>query len=404
MRGASGSTRQGNPMPTSSVRMACLRDALLFALLASVPLANGAWAIDIGNGFRLGGALRYNYAYKDWDPRYDGAGLVDFDTARIDAGYDRGPWLASAQYRYYRYRGGADTHFLHHAWAGYRFNGETQLHVGLNPIPFGITPFASHNYFFSMAYYVGLEDSYNLGGKLIHRTGPWELQLAYYVRDGGHWSGDSESSARYTFNVVENGAVRNSERDTVVGRAAYTFGKGTQQSSEIGVSLLSGRLPNATTGRDGHRRAGAVHYRGDYGPWGVMLQATRYVNSVENPSGQDRSVVIMGAYDFPYAVAARANLYTANLSYRVGEWGALRDITVYADYSVLSKDAAGFRDSQQQVYGVSFTPINKVFVYVDYLRGRQHPYIGPNFSSGLAAGGVDDSWHDRVNVNVGVYF
>ena len=75
MRGASGSTRQGNPMPTSSVRMACLRDALLFALLASVPLANGAWAIDIGNGFRLGGALRYNYAYKDWDPRYDGAGL-----------------------------------------------------------------------------------------------------------------------------------------------------------------------------------------------------------------------------------------------------------------------------------------------------------------------------------------
>lgn len=391
-------------MQTSTTRFVYLRDALLSALLASVALADGAWAVDFDNGFRLGGALRYNYAYKDWDPKYNDTGLIDFDTARIDAGYDSGPWLASAQYRYYRYRGGADTHFLHHAWVGYRFNDDTQLHVGLNPIPFGITPFASHNYFFSMAYYVGLEDSYNLGGKLIHRTGPWDLQLAYYVRDGGHWNGDSESSARYTFNVVENGAVRNSERDTVVGRAAYTFGKDTQQSSEIGVSLLSGRLPNASTGRDGSRRAGAVHYKGDYGPWGVMLQATRYMNRVENPPGQDRSVVIMGAYDFPYAVAARANLYTANLSYRVGEWGALRDITLYADYSTLSKDAAGFRDSQQQVYGVSFTPIDKVFVYVDYLRGRQHPYIGPNFSTGLAAGGVDDSWHDRVNVNVGVYF
>lgn len=391
-------------MPTQIERINRIRSTVMAALMASISTAGPALAVELGNGFRLGGALRYNYVYKNWDPRYDGTGRVDFDTARVDAGYDRDAWLASSQYRYYRYRGGADTHFLHHAWVGYRFNDATQLHVGLNPIPFGITPFASHNYFFSMAYYVGLEDSYNLGGKLIHHSGPWDLQLGFYARDGGHWSGDSESSARYTFNIVENGAVRNRERDTVIGRATYTFGKDTDRSSEFGVSLLSGRLPNATTGRDGNRHAGAVHYRGDYGPWGIMLQATRYVNSVENPPGQDRRVVIMGAYDFPYAVAARANLYTANLSYHVGEWGALRDITVYADYSVVAKDAAGYRDSQQQVLGVSFAPVDKVFVYVDYLRGRQHPYIGPNFSTGLAEGGVDDSWHERVNVNVGVYF
>lgn len=36
-----------------------------------------------------------------------------------------------------------------------------------------------------------------------------------------------------------------------------------------------------------------------------MLQAARYVNNVENPPGLDRRVVIMGAYDFPYEVAAR---------------------------------------------------------------------------------------------------
>lgn len=378
--------------------------AIIATLLASLSVTNPALAVDLGNGFRLGGALRYNYVHKDWDPTYDGKGLVDFDTARIDAGYDHGPWLASAQYRYYRYRGGAESDFLHHAWLGYRFDEATQLHIGVNPIPFGILPFASHNFFFSMAYYVGLEDSYNLGGKLLHRTGPWDLQLGFYTQDGGHWNGDSESSARYTFNIVEDGAVRNRERDTLIGRVAYSFGHNDRGTGELGLSLLSGRLPNATTGRDGDRHAGAVHYRGDYGPWGVMLQAARYVNKVENPPGQDRRVVIMGAYDFPYEVAARGNLYTTNLSYRAGSWGALRDVTLYVDYSMLAKDATGFRNSQQQVFGVSFTPINKLFVYVDYLRGRQHPYIGPNFSAGLAAGGTDDTWHDRVNINIGLYF
>jgi hypothetical protein len=135
-----------------------------------------------------------------------------------------------------------------------------------------------------------------------------------------------------------------------------------------------------------------------------MLQAARYVNHVDNPPGQDSRVVIMGAYDFPYQVAARGNLYIANLSYRLGNWGVLRDVTFYTDHSMLAKNARGFQDSLQQVYGVSFTPIDKVFVYVDYLRGRQQPYLGPNFSTGLAAGGADDRWHERVNINVGVYF
>ena len=373
-------------------------------LLIGLAIVHDAAAFEFANGFSLGGALRYNYAYKDWDPDYDGRGLIDFDTARVEVGYDRGPWLASAQYRYYRYRGGAETHFLHHAWLGYRFDADTELRAGLNPIPFGILPFASHNFFFSMAYYVGLEDSYNLGAKLLHRSGPWDLRLGFYPRDGGHWSGDSEDSARYTYNIVEQGAIRNEERDTLIGRATYSVEHGEAVSSEFGVSLLSGRVPNATTGRDGRRHAGALHYTGDYGPWGLMLQAARYVNSLENPPGQDRRVVIMGAYDFPYQVAARGNLYIANLSYRLGDWGPLRDLVLYADYSALHKDAAGFADSRQQVFGLSFTPIDNLFVYVDYLRGRQHPYIGPNFTTGLAAGGADDSWHDRVNINVGLYF
>ncbi|MFA7592639.1 MAG: hypothetical protein WCY26_02735, partial [Thiohalobacteraceae bacterium] len=147
------------------IRILCIRQ--LGVLAIAILTLDTAVAFDLGNGFRLGGALRYNYVYQDWDPRYDGAGLINFDTFRIDTGYDRGDWLASAQYRFYRYRGGAETNFLQHAWVGRRFGDRTQLQLGVNSIPFGILPYASHSFFFSIAYYVGLEDSYNLGGKLM---------------------------------------------------------------------------------------------------------------------------------------------------------------------------------------------------------------------------------------------
>jgi hypothetical protein len=356
-------------------------------------------------GLTVGGAIRFNYTYKDWDPAYRSGGLIDFDTARIDVNYDRDAWLGSFQYRYYRYRGGADTHFLHHAWIGYRFDDSTQVHAGVNPIPFGILPFASHNFYFSLPYYVGLEDSYNLGVKLIHRAGPLDLQAGFYPSDGGNWRGDSDDSARYTYNIVEEGAVRNSERNTFVARAAWTMEHAPSMKSEFGLSALHGSIPNADTGRKGHREAWALHLKGDYGPWGVMLQTGRYDNSLRNPAGQDDRIVVMGAYDFPYEVAARARMHVANLSYRVQQdAGLLKSVTLYANYSVIEKLDTGFRDTHQQVYGFSFAPVDGIFVYVDYLLGKQNPYVGPNFGNGLAGGGTDDSWHERFNVNVGYYF
>lgn len=384
-------------------RLTAISTALVLGCAAGPYTA--ALAAESDTGFKLGGAVRLNYSHRAWDPRYEDAGQIDFDTARIDLAYNRGSWLGSAQYRYYHYRNASETHFLHHAWVGYRFDDATQIHLGVNPIPFGILPFASNNYFFSLGYYVGLEDSYNLGAKVLHRSGPFDLQLGFYPRDGGHWRGASESSARYTFNIVPEGAIRNRERDTAVARAAYTFTHRAGWTSALGLSVLGGRVPNETTGRTGRRGAGALHYKGEYGQWGLMLQAARYSIRPENPPGADRRIVIMGAYDFPYQVAARGDLYVANLSYRLArKVGPLTDVTLYSNYSQLHKRVAGFRDSYQQVFGVSFNASDKVLVYVDYLLGRQHPYIGPNFTTGFAAGGADGGWHRRVNVNVGYYF
>jgi hypothetical protein len=53
---------------------------------------------------------------------------------------------------------------LKQGWLGYNLNEKDQIHLGLTQVPFGIQQYNSHNWF-SMAYYVGLEDDHDMGFK-----------------------------------------------------------------------------------------------------------------------------------------------------------------------------------------------------------------------------------------------
>ena len=109
----------------------------------------------------IGGAVRFNYVYKSWQPEHP-HGFVGLDTIRLDLNYDDGQVIGSAQYRYNRFpagQGGYTNHFLHHGWAGVRFADKSELHAGLDKLPFGLLPFASNNFFESIAYYLGFEDT-----------------------------------------------------------------------------------------------------------------------------------------------------------------------------------------------------------------------------------------------------
>ncbi len=68
--------------------------------------------------------------------------------------------------------------------------------------------------------------------------------------------------------------------------------------------------------------AAAVHRNGSYGPWGLKLQSLWYRYNLANPPGVDNRIVVTGAYDFPYPVAAEGNLHTAEVSYHWPvDWG-----------------------------------------------------------------------------------
>ena len=365
--------------------------------------------MTIGN-FKIGGALRWNYVYKSWDHEYEEGGEVDLDTIRVDINLiDAKPFIGSFQYRYYRTPRADPSHFyhmLHHGWLGYEFDNEDTVKVGVHQVPFGILPYASHNWFFQLPYYVGLEDDYDLGIKYTKKDGDVTQDFAYYYGDEGSYYGMSEDSARYSYDVVSDDSYvdsDNTERNQINYRIAKLFKHDDDNSTELGFSAQWSQIHNSKTSDDGSHYALGAHIDGNYGDYNLKAEAIRYEYSMENPDGVRNDIVVMGAYDFPYNVAAKGTMLVAGLSKDIEvEWGKIKKITVYNDYSVLLKDEGDFGSSQQNVLGMSFG-IGRFFTYIDLAMGRNQPWIGPGWTSDLAEG-PSDSWHTRFNINVGYYF
>ena len=130
-------------------------------------------------GITLGGAVRFQYVYEDYnDENSSRGGDLDFDIFRLDLNGEVGGVILSAQYRWFQYM-----NVIHHAWVGYDFNKEWQGQIGITRVPFGNLNYNSHNYFFSSNYYVGLEDDYDAGIKFIRKNENHDLRIAFFFTD-----------------------------------------------------------------------------------------------------------------------------------------------------------------------------------------------------------------------------
>jgi hypothetical protein len=359
---------------------------------------------------RIGGAFRTNFIHKDWGQDYRGAGEFTLDTARLNLDLKTDTLIGALEYRYYRdkHANGHDYHMLKHGWLGWKWGDGHELHAGVHRVPFGILPYASHNWFFQLPYYVGLEDDYDLGLKYLRKRDGWDFQVAYYYSDEGHWSGDSDDSARYSYDLVREGTEGNEERNQFNMRLARTFEHSEDFNTELGLSLQYGLIPNDNTGNTGDHTAIAAHINGNYGRWNLMLQAMYYRYDLENDSkldaSPDGSFVVMGAYDAAYHVASEASIYSVGVSYTLPvDWGAIESVTFYNDFSIMHKNGRGFEDSFQNVLGCSFKA-ERFFVYIDLATGKNHPWLGGDWTDGFARGDRDAEWNTRFNINIGFYF
>jgi len=380
----------------------------------------------------IGGAVRVNYLYGSYEGFDDGpnrgghGGNVELDTFRLNMALEYGKLIGALEYRWYPADSGTNYNFAHTAWLGYRFNQDSRVVLGLNRVPFGPGPYGvSQSWFFDQHYYVGLADDPDLGIKYSTRLQDWAVDIAYYPRSEPSFSGRSIDSTRYGYDAVlwnaaadDNGNVRfdapangYEERDQFNLRAIYHYNDG-KLSSEIGLSLQYGQLDGKRV-KDGDHWALSLHAITRWRGWTLGTQLSRYQLDIDNdnPWGSEE-LIPMGAYDFPWLVAADAWLPALSLSYRFTTDGLpwLDYIQPYFEYSSIVKEASELNDSQLITLGSGWARGNW-YIYSDLVYSNGNYFIGNKGDDYSQVDGVgdfgasgNDRWNYRFNLNFGYYY
>lgn len=347
---------------------------------------------------KLGGALRFNYNYSDWvDEGKKLGGVFGYDVFRLNANGGYKNLIFDAEYRFYSPTSGGG--MLKHGWVGYRFNNRHQIQIGLNTVPFGIMPYNSNNWFFNINYYLGLEDDADMGIKYSYTDNDWSVDAAFYKNADvlAFHTADGALGSRYGYDI----AGRNKEVNQGNLRIARRWGETVQH--EIGGSAQVGGIYNIDTQEIGSRSAFAMHYVLKYSNWNIKAQYTNYSMS---PKNEDNNTdwIEMTAYGANYNVATKADTYTLGVAYNLPvNRNILDDITFYNDFGMMQKRNKNMKNSYQNVTGIMFT-MGPIYSYLDYAMGRNHAWLGEEWTNAFAEGAVSSKWSARLNLNIGYYF
>jgi hypothetical protein len=95
----------------------------------------------------IGGAVRFNYNLSSWkEGQKKRGGDFGYDVFRINAKAKYKGIKLNAEYRLYSEGFGGG--MLKQGWLAYDFDSKNEIQVGLTQVPFGITTYNSHNWFF----------------------------------------------------------------------------------------------------------------------------------------------------------------------------------------------------------------------------------------------------------------
>jgi hypothetical protein len=387
---------------------------------------------DEDEGFTFGGAVRYNIISESYNETKTNP-TATWDTWRLNVDGSMGGIDMSFEYRFYPTFA---THFIHHGYLGYEFSDNLYMELGVTQVPFGITTWASHSWWFQGPYYVGLEDDYDMGINFdLTPSDKLKLSFSYFRQaepEGPFFGGQSTfgnaGPGRYSYDITTGdnymaagseysgtSAYKESIRELnqFNARAAYNL----SDSWEIGVSAQVGGIYNDYLDEAETSTAFAGHVVGNFGNFNLKAE---YINYDYNAKGAevrmeagdetgdystyDLEVVQMGAYGSNYPVAAEASMYVAGLAYTIPvEWGPISSIQPYVDYTLIDKSNEDFYDTHHLIPGMLISA-GPVYTYVDYAMGKNQPWLTGNFGEGLGVGVEDPEWKTRFNINIGYYF
>ncbi|MBO1895850.1 hypothetical protein HNW13_008695 [Shewanella sp. BF02_Schw] len=359
----------------------------VFSSLILLPLS--ASAVPVTDEVDIGGAVRVNYGWKD----YDDNAKLEFELFRADVNYKSKDGLfASAQYRWYE-----NMDVVHHAYMGYQFDDAQSVQVGVTQVPFGLLPYAAHSFWFGATYYLGFEDDYDAGIHYKNEQDGWRYDLAYFVNDE---IGDGSNYDRYSFDAATTADSPYEEAGQINARVEREFTSG-EVTHKLGGSLQYSQLDfmaDAATvvGEDTNGLAAAAHWQLDWKQWQLQLQYIHYDYDIDNSER-----IALSAFQYPFEIAAEADVATVNIakSFDV-DWGPITNLNFYNDYSQVMASGQGLDDSIQNVTGVAITA-GKFYSYVDWIAGKNMWFVD---GAGVGIDNGDTSWHSRLNINIGFYF
>jgi len=244
------------------------------------------------------------------------------------------------------------------------------IRVGITRVPFGIQDFLSDSFWFSINYYLGLEDDYDLGAVYQAVKGKHRWQLGYFISDELTQAGNFD---RYSFDVASIEGFRFKEDGQINVYYDYNPILIGDSRSKLGFSLQHGQVTNTDTNTSQNHYGLSAFFRQPYGPWQTTLQISHYRYDIPN-----RSDVVFSSFTFSYPLIRKANSYVLNQSYKVTNLPSFLDsLLLYSEYGIVISGEQNARSSVQWVTGGSFTKGPFVF-YLDYVYGRNMWFSGGN--------------------------
>ena len=365
------------------------------------------------NYFKVGGAVRFNLLSKSW---VDSKTQPEFtwDTWRLNVDGSAGGIDLSFEYRFYPTFA---THFIHHGYLGYSLSEDLYMKLGVNQVPFGITKFASHSWWFQGQYYFGLEDDYDMGIKFDYSgIENLDLSFAYYRQAepegptaGGAVTYGNAGPGRYSYDITPGvGKIGTTTVDAHIRelnqfnvRAAYHI----SEQVEAGLSAQVGGIYNSVLDEAETSTAFAAHLIADWGKgWNFKGTFINYNYAAKADNGEKLDIIQMGAYGSPYDVAAKANAYAVGIAKAFDvDLGPIKNIQAYVDYTYVDKTNDDYADMHHLIPGVLISA-GPVYTYIDYAMGQNQPWLNSSFGKGMGVGEEDAEWMKRFNINIGYYF
>jgi len=352
----------------------------------------------------FGGALwlrGVSIPYLEESPANSRGFYIDQFRLSVDGDYglkDSTKLIFSSQIRFFTYQT-----LIQHMWMGFERPRGHSLKFGVTQVPFGTLPGSTNSFWYSLNYYIGLEDDRDGGIKYQFARNGWDVHLAYFINAEYN---DATALNRFAPDLIRSGDQQNEERNQGNIRLARTFETPGGNSTEVGLSGEIGQIRNRTTGENGTRWKAAFHYVGNYGNWEPKFQFSRYVYDPANPAEVDGRLVQVGFFESSRLIAARANSLNASLKRDFDvNWWLFEKLDLYFDYSRVFKDEDAFADSELINPG-AVLQAGPFYYWLDFMWGRNAWFFNDSpENSGPGVGAINPERYEyRMNVSLEWFF